>query len=875
VLVTRKIPHLLGGVSQLPPDLRGDYHVKAMENMMLHPSLGVVRRPPTQHVAAVPLSPVDSTLFHEFILQSKRYVVVGIAGDLKVFDATTGAEATVLFPDGQDYLFGELRAVTAGDRVVIANRSATVEKDTTTAPAKIRAAVFSVRSGNFGTRYAVTINGVTAAMTTPTDTDPAQQPHISTTNINSTLQSILRGNVLLSDFDFYDLGSSTYVVRRDGADFTMSATDGEGDDAIIVVKDTVRSASDLPEKALNGMVVKVLGDPSSAADDYYVRYTTANDGTGAWRECANPGGAIALKASTMPWGLTPGGTVKDVGAQGALVDADFTFVSTDNYDISDNYINTTTSQVSITLPDQVYPAGAVVTMYVLSTTHSYTVLSGDTRASIITALAALFPTTTNYTTTTPAPETIQFDAATGVDLYFSLSMTLPARTFYNTTLTMTPSQYVGYVLLNKTSGAKGTIASNTATLVVLDVSGFVGGTRSTLLPGDECKILTASDDVLVCAPLPWRHRAAGDEFVVTFPSFVGRKVDEVFFYQGRLGISAGDSNVLSAAGDILQFFRKTATALLPDDVIDVRQANREAASYHSAALCRDAMYLFTESGANSLTGVPVLTPATVRLDPVGQFTNATIRPAVAGDSLFVTRNANGFTRVSEMIVAPNTDGRVVTNETTNNVPAYIAGSPRFILGDGAESMVVVSAGGSLFDLYVYSFLRQPDGSTVGSWCRWTIPGGQVINAVMSEGDLLLLMDRSGSGFIERINVSNPESFSDFRDRQGLVGSEIPFDSSVTLHEFYRHHQDNTVDTSGVLTVRKMEVFHTEPSTYTVTVAQPARTNAVTPSSTGGTDVSVFARNTAALITLASVGAAPMRISSLEWRGTYTNWSKRG
>lgn len=873
MLVSRKIPHLLGGVSQNPADLRSEYHVADLENGILHPALGVVRRPPTSHVATVPLAGTGPVLLHEFVRQDDRYLVVACNGDLKVFRASDGTEMPVSFPQGKAYLSGgSLVATSAGDMVVVANRSAVMAQDSSRLePALVNEAVVWVVSGNQGTTYSVIINrGVTVSYTTMVGTTSVEALSAESNVIASNLCSRLDADSQLSDFVFtpYLNGSAFHVARSDGQPFEIATEDGHGNAAITVVRDSVTSLSDLPKRARPGMVVRVLGDRTTGVDDYFVRFDGEYEGEGAWVECAQPGSRIAFDASTMPWGLYPGGNAQPLGAHAVspqpTVQPHWNASATPaHYDY-----------VVITIPEVPYPVGASIIVTGTGSPVSYTIQAGDTADDIAAGLYAALPGFGYGKLVLDNTVTIIEPAGNTSDITVLAFISLPTGSFYRPGLNLVDDEYVGYVLRNLTSGAAGTITSNTGQ--VIDTGGMSGGSRSTFLAGDVCEVMVATEGTFVCKPIAWREKAAGDSITVPFPSFLGRTVDEVFYYQGRLGLTAGDSIALSAAGDVSRWFRRTATALLPDDPIDVRQASREAGTYHSATVWRNGLYLFTSTGAHALTGEPVLTPSSVRIDPSSRLTSASVRPVVVGDTLFVTRDAAGYARVSEILPAPNTDERPTVNDVSDVIPSFIEGAPTLLVGDGSSGMVFLGSADQPTNLYVYSFVRGQDGRSIGAWGRWVFPGATILAATVSDGQLSLLTLRGATLTLERIDVGEAVSSTgiDYRDRQGLVGSEVAYSTSVVLHPLYRRTAEGSADTSGRLTLRTVRVFHPIESVFTVTVAQPARADAVTDSEPARvTAVPVYGSTEDVTITIRSGGAYPLRVTALEWVGTYTNWSR--
>ena len=104
-LVSRHIPALFNGVSQQNPTLRQPAQAEAQVNMYGTVQDGLRKRPPFQHVALVTAADYSDAHVHAINRDtSERYIVVVTDGDLKVFDAITGAEKTVAFPTGKAYL---------------------------------------------------------------------------------------------------------------------------------------------------------------------------------------------------------------------------------------------------------------------------------------------------------------------------------------------------------------------------------------------------------------------------------------------------------------------------------------------------------------------------------------------------------------------------------------------------------------------------------------------------------------------------------------------------------------------------------------------------------------------------------------------------
>jgi hypothetical protein len=101
-------------------------------------------------------------------------------------------------------------------------------------------------------------------------------------------------------------GAGEYVVRiakNDGTDYTLGSSDTKTGLAIVPIKGTIDTISDLPTTAEHGFIVKILGAAATGADDYYVKFvTTAGSGFGhgVWQETVGPAIQYLFDATTMP-----------------------------------------------------------------------------------------------------------------------------------------------------------------------------------------------------------------------------------------------------------------------------------------------------------------------------------------------------------------------------------------------------------------------------------------------------------------------------------------------------------------------------------------------------------------------------------------------
>ena len=79
-------------------------------------------------------------------------------------------------------------------------------------------------------------------------------------------------------------------------------------------------------------------------------------------------------------------------------------------------------------------------------------------------------------------------------------------------------------------------------------------------------------------PLSWTPRLAGDEDTNPHPSFVGGKINDVFYFRNRLGFLSGENVVMSRSGEYFDFYPASIAVLKDDDPIDIAVSHNQISS---------------------------------------------------------------------------------------------------------------------------------------------------------------------------------------------------------------------------------------------------------------------------------------------------------
>lgn len=302
-LYASSIPNLVGGVSQQPAALRLSTTCERMENAWPSVVSGLMKRPPSQHVASINGLNVTDGLAAYIIERDDtyRYMATIANGDLQVFNLSTGTSQTVTFPNGKSYLTASspvdnFRFVTVGDYTFIVNRNQTVASTYINEPISgtrlnpdTRGVVY-VAAAVANTYYTIYINGVLKGQyLTPKGVDGG-----SSVPDTSAIAGALATDLIANGYTVTQTGS-TIVITNLTVNDKIRTQGNTGDKSVRCFKDSVQSFSDLPPQAPEGLIVTVRGDAKDQGDDYYVIFQN-----GVWVECSGYGDGRRLDNATMP-----------------------------------------------------------------------------------------------------------------------------------------------------------------------------------------------------------------------------------------------------------------------------------------------------------------------------------------------------------------------------------------------------------------------------------------------------------------------------------------------------------------------------------------------------------------------------------------------
>lgn len=269
------------------------------------------------------------------------------------------------------------------------------------------------------------------------------------------------------------------------------------------------------------------------------------------------------------------------------------------------------------------------------------------------------------------------------------------------------------------------------------------------------RLVRNNDGTFTFSRITWPVRGAGDAESNPDPSFIGRKITDVFFFRNRLGFLTDENVLLSGVGDegYFQFYRKTVTTLLDSDPIDIAVTNTSVSLLQHAVPFNKQLLVFAENRQFIIDADGALTPTSIQAKPATAF-SASLRakPVNAGSSVMFATLRGSAAGVREFLIQP--DSLVEdADDITKQVPSYIQGTVLNMASAMNESMVFLTSSGDRSSLYVYKFFYEGTNKLQSSWSRWAFaPGDKVMNVTAIDNALLVVIERAEGVFLERIDL---------------------------------------------------------------------------------------------------------------------------
>lgn len=320
-------------------------------------------------------------------------------------------------------------------------------------------------------------------------------------------------------------------------------------------------------------------------------------------------------------------------------------------------------------------------------------------------------------------------------------------------------------------------------------------------------IVRESDGSFTLKKLPWVDRGAGNEDTNPDPSFIGRKINDIFFYRNRLGVISDESIILSSTNDFFNFWFKSSAAIADTDPIDVSvSSNKVATLTHAVPFARELM-LFSREGQFVLSSDGVMTPKSVKCDQITNFDyNPMVQPISVGPSIFFVNDRVNHSSLMRYYSLQDVADLKDAEDVSAHIPTYIPNGITRLSGNTTENVVTLVNTKNPNTVYCYKFILQNGVSEQQAWFRWTFgyKGTEVVLAEFIDSTIYILINSPNGLFLDKAQLTgNALDFEDepvrlFMDRK--VKYTIPSTAKysdfndyteLSLKDIYKYVPENT------------------------------------------------------------------------------------
>ena len=292
----------------------------------------------------------------------------------------------------------------------------------------------------------------------------------------------------------------------------------------------------------------------------------------------------------------------------------------------------------------------------------------------------------------------------------------------------------------------------------------------------------------------WGERVVGDLISAPNPSFIGNKINNVFFFRNRLGFLAGDNVILSTVSEFFNFFPETVISVLDTEPIDVAASHTKVAILKHAVTMGEKLILFSEQTQFVLSSsADNLTPSTANVLVQTEFeSNAAAQPVGSGSSIYFLTKKGSFAGIREYIITGSQQIQDAAN-TTIHVPRLIPSGIFKMAVSNNQDILVLLGTENPNKLYVNRWLYGEGFSkALNAWFTYTFNSNRsILNIDFIGTDLIMVVEEANGVTLEKIpfetNFREPnaefEYHLDHKVTEATSGVSVAYNSATGISTF--------------------------------------------------------------------------------------------
>ena len=286
--------------------------------------------------------------------------------------------------------------------------------------------------------------------------------------------------------------------------------------------------------------------------------------------------------------------------------------------------------------------------------------------------------------------------------------------------------------------------------------------------------------------IDWSPPRVGNEDNNPDPSFVGRKITDLFFYKNRLGITSDDSITLTEAANYRNFYVSTAIDVVTTDVVDLTVSTNQASNIYYAKPFNNSLYIFTKYAQYEVTNEGPFGPNTVSVESVTNYPmKVEVEPVVMNNSLYFISVSNNRQQLREYVKADNLSVKGV--DLNIATPTYIDKPVTALIADGVIGVVLCCTNSGT--AYVYNYKDDGSSRIQSAWSTWELFEGTTATSVewVNLGTSIGIWVKKDGNYVYHklfLDDKGEDNRFDQTYDDNLFITNLPYKSSVLLPDYY-------------------------------------------------------------------------------------------
>lgn len=231
-------------------------------------------------------------------------------------------------------------------------------------------------------------------------------------------------------------------------------------------------------------------------------------------------------------------------------------------------------------------------------------------------------------------------------------------------------------------------------------------------------VLEYTDTGFTFGPGDWVPREVGDDVTNPYPTFIGKVIEDMCVFQGRLVFLAGPAVILSRSDKPMNFWKASAVTYTDSDVIDMESSVKYGVTMRRCTLHNRDLVIFADRAQFIVFGRTALTPDNASLVVTVSFdADLQADPVESGSTVFFAVKYGMFTGIREFYTEAASDANN-SSSITSHITEYIEGRAKQLANSSNFDLLLVHTDASDTNVFVYQYVTMDQKRVQAAWSTW-------------------------------------------------------------------------------------------------------------------------------------------------------------